>query len=132
MKRMAKWSLGMLILGLTVSGCQPFKKEDTIKLPSLGIHRINIDAPNHNQDVKVEADSEGVEINVYIALGKHADAVENKLVLHQEPDKTMILESQLRTTKATVQAKIPAKESFSVFFAWPNKNTTVKYIITGR
>jgi hypothetical protein len=132
MRRTAKRFLGMLVLALTVNGCQPFKAEKTIKLESLGVHRIDIEKPSHNQDVTVVIDSEDAPLDVYIVLEKKAAEVEAKLINHKDPDKSLVLASQLQKKEATVAAQIPANEAYVVFLAWPHKNTTVKYKITGK
>jgi hypothetical protein len=133
MRRLATWFLGILVLALAVGGCQRFKTENTIQLEYAGVHRIDVDAPNHNQDLKVETDSNGVEIDVYVVLGeKNADAVARKLIQHHDPDKAMVLASECRAKTATVLATIPAKQTFAIFLAWPNENTYVKYTISGR
>jgi hypothetical protein len=131
MRRTASWYLGLLVLVFVVNGCQPLKKERTIQLESSGVHRVDIDKPNHVQDVTVETEAENAEIDAYLVLEKNADVVERKLLAHEQPDKALLLDSQLKKKNATLTAKIPAQEAYTVFLT-SQKNTSVKYTITGK
>ena len=133
MVKMARRVLGMLVLGTLLSGCQPFKLERTIDMPTKHVHRIDIDAPGREQHIHVTVDSNGVPINVYIVLDEHATVVADTLQKDSaKVDTNMVLASQEGKANPELQATIPAKKAFSVMLAHPDKNTTVELKIIGK
>ena len=132
MKRAARRVVGMLVFGALISGCQPFKLERTIEMPTKNVHRIDIDAPGREQHIHLTADSGGVPINVYIVLEDNAEALFATLQNDTKVDTSTVLASQEQTTNADLQATIPGKKGFAIMLAHPSKNTTVRLKIVGR
>jgi hypothetical protein len=120
------WNLNSILCSIVLSFVAPPVKVDrAISLDAGGLHRIDVDAPDHDQLLRVEICSPE-PVQSFILLEEHADEVEKALLAQREPKKNQVLKSQQATKGATLVVIIPAKKGFTLILGLPRKSTEVK------
>jgi hypothetical protein len=132
MRRSPVW-LACLALSLPgLGGCQKLDIQRSVTLAPGDVKNLQIDAPRSDQKVRVTLASSDSAINAYLVLQKDHDAVDQALQAGNRPDPSAVLASQEKAKEATLEATVPAKSGFSIFFNGATKPTTVSVQVTGR
>ncbi len=132
MRPFAKLLIGALVLALPAGGCQPLNYEKSLTLEPGSLKPVEISAPSRDQNIKVSVSSSGAPVSVYVVLQKDHDAVESAILSSKKPDAAKVLASQENTDKATLDAKIPAKNDYVVLvYNGSSKSAQVKISVKG-
>jgi hypothetical protein len=111
---------------LTLVGCQKLRDERTVTIdPPGGSHRITYSGPRSEQKVSVEVSSTGTPVDVYLVLAKDQAEAEKSIETRKPP--ANVLDRKEKTTEATLEGTIPAKEDFCVLI-YATEAATVKVL----
>jgi hypothetical protein len=125
--------LACLALSLPgLGGCQKLDEKRSVTLAPGDVKNLQIDAPRADQKVHVAVTSSDCPVDVYVVLQKDHDSVDQTLLAGNKPDAKKVLASQEKTRDASLEATVPAKSGYSIFFAGATKPTTVSVQVSGR
>jgi hypothetical protein len=104
----------LLVLLVGVGCNKPVNVERKVKIKSLEINEVTLDAWNQDKKLKVTIRSPEEPVDVFLVLGKDAEDLKKRLERDQQPG-SYVLDQKLKTRDVTLSASVPANNEFSIF-----------------
>jgi hypothetical protein len=111
----------MLVFALGFTGCgrmAALNYEKDMEIEGQGTKSFTVTAPNKEQKVNVLVRSNGVPLDVYVALEKDLATLERQ-VTEQKAVTASCLTKKDKVTEGTLEATVPAGASFGVLLVNP-------------